>query len=362
MNLSITYHRVFAIILFVFIAGTSIFNVFYKGDIVNIENRKKHPIPNCTLKTLEQFPTQFDLYFNDNFMNRDNAILNVNNFKFNKMGINTNSKDVVVGKKKWLFGAEYLKRQPVDFKRLNLELLKRQEWCLKRDALLATIIVPSKGKVYTENLYNNFSNYVNGDTLLNYNLKKFRNLNPTIHVIDLKRTLSVEKSNTYYPQDSHWNSYGAFLGYNKLLNEWDLENLEMDALDSVKIKSEQNLKELLGVSKDNTFNSTALKPKIESETLRSWLKSESISKKPNSTNLIYGNVKNGKKIIVVCDSFGRDFVPFMIHNFEEILVVHDNWTYSFNEAILKKFKPNYVLYVVYEKRINNLIENAPAIN
>jgi alginate O-acetyltransferase complex protein AlgJ len=352
------FYKLLTIYVMVVLILIGMLNLFWNADGLDIENRRHHEFPKLKWSHIDQYSHDFDLYYNDNVFKRNDIILTTNEFKYEVLNINTNDKDISFGQDDWLFAKEYLYHDDIDLVSLETELTKRNDWCNERGIALATAIVPTKGKVYDSYLNSKWKDYVINDTLLQYHINQIISRNKFIDIIDLKPVLDDFGGDTFYRQDSHWNSYGAFLGANYIFKTLDLDQIKPEQVDLNLVESNQNLRDLLGLPIDQGLTSVKVTPKQENLELDYWVRYFSISQHPNKVTTISGNIKNGKKIMIVCDSFGRDLVPFLVLNFEEVVVVHDAWRYLLNQKLIKEHQPDYLLYLIYEKRLNNLIENS----
>ena len=148
----------------------------------------------------------------------------------------------------------------------------------------------------------------------------------------------------YFRTDHHWTALGAYYGYTAFMERRGVEPLDLSQYEKM------DLGDFLGSSytktldkslEDNPDNLTAYRPLNKHEfTAYKGLEphasdiidleyKDDISKKyltfmssgGASWSKIETEVDNGKKVLVVKDSFGNAFVPFLVPHYQEIYVV-----------------------------------------
>lgn len=149
----------------------------------------------------------------------------------------------------------------------------------------------------------------------------------------------------YYRTDHHWTGLGAYYAYVAFCESAGLDPLPLEAMEHYELEGTY-LGSLYRVSKDevlknNPDTTEGWRPNAE-YTATAWDSSEMTSSykiRLNDERIKGGNSylnfsggdrallkietnhKNGRKILVVKDSFGNAFVPYLANHFEEIYVV-----------------------------------------
>ena len=137
INFGIQIRKTIVFILFIFIITLPLLEYVLNisSEYENVENRKKAPLPKFDLSHLDEFPTKFENYFNDNHNFRGDLLLLNSKFKYEILEISPNKK-IVEGKEGWLFLKKYI--EPYINERLftNLELDSFYNIFSKRSKLL----------------------------------------------------------------------------------------------------------------------------------------------------------------------------------------------------------------------------------
>lgn len=196
---------------------------------------------------------------------------------------------------------------------------------------------------------------------------------PGTTVIDLFDTLSESKGDYYFKTDHHWNIYGAFLGYQaltKALGEQPLQQSDFD----FRVVSHDFLGTLY--SKAITFNPQTddfilpyckLKNDITQQTNKMKHKGiyweQYLTQKDKYATFLGGNhsvdvvrnadVKNGKKLLIVKDSYANSLIPFLAQNFSEIHIVDLRY---YNQNVYQYIKDNHITQLAAVYSIKQLCE------
>ncbi len=162
------------------------------------------------------------------------------------------------------------------------------------------------------------------------------------HVIDLFDTLSDKTGKDFYfKTDHHWNAYGAYEGYRALVGTMGYQIAPL---------SDFNLKEastafygtlyskavLAGQVPDTLYlpvykKAMTLTQQTGKQSRESIYWEEYLQKKDKYSVFLGGNhsvdviknadVRNGKKLLIIKDSFANSMVPFLAVNFSEIHII-----------------------------------------
>lgn len=161
-----------------------------------------------------------------------------------------------------------------------------------------------------------------------------------VQTIDLIGSLKAhEDEYIYYRTDHHWTSYGAYLAYEAYMQNIGEKAIKYDENKCEKIsgflgtyfskcKKFDVLADTIEYFDYNDLSMTIAGKKMES--IYDYKKFDSRDKyaaflhgNNDITIIRNNNLKNDtkKKIMVIKDSFGNSFVPFLTNNFDEIYVV-----------------------------------------
>ena len=195
------------------------------NGIVDIEEKRRPaPPPKWGVDPVRSWPGKFSDYFVDHFGLRKDLLYLHNLCRVGLFGVSS-SERVILGKSNWLFytGSDLIDDfqglTPFDATELNRwrDVIEgRQAWLEARGIQYLFVVVPNKVTIYPEYLpdcYHRKGSVTHADQLASHFTGR-----PDINYLDLRPVLSQAKRRrlVYYPYESHWNHYGAFLGYREI--------------------------------------------------------------------------------------------------------------------------------------------------
>ena len=190
-------------------------------EISETERRRLAAAPTATFWQINDFPAQFEAWFNDHFGLRRPLIRLHNLLKVTGLGVSS-TKAVLVGKHGWLFqgGEPHIHdlRNAWPFSQHELRhwarvLQIKHDWLAQRGIAYYFVVVPSKHQVYPEYLPASAQRV--SDTSRSRQLIDYLRAHSSVNVIDLRPAIEAAKAvqRSYHKTDTHWNDYGAYLGY-----------------------------------------------------------------------------------------------------------------------------------------------------
>ena len=340
------------------------------GKISSAENRVLANFP--TIKEVgggfnKNFLEEFEMWFNDNLGLRDEFVRSNTILQYNLFGKLTKT-DTLVGSENWLYYVtpNILK----DYQHLNLPTNQQlEDWggalktidnYLKGSGIpFITMINLDKKTIYPEH-YPKSILKVGGnsrtDILLDYLVNKVR-----LDVFTPEKSLLKAKETTtvYSPRydNAHWNSYGAFLGYQDLMDRVkkyypNIKTLSWEDFEIKPYEREFNLYNAIHFKEtDLSFklkkNSTAIEEKDKFANLNLIHGDLSVAYKNEDTKL--------PKLLILGDSYLYGYLtPYLAESFSEM-----NFIYTDNISRLKTFvdlyKPDIVLYENVERMLDNTL-------
>lgn len=223
-------HRLFYILTICLFFIVILFPLF--GQVIginsqtdNTEYRKLSKTPFPEDAPLISIPKNINEYFNDNFGFRNTFIKIYGYIKLNIF--NTHPLNSVnLGKNGWIFMNPMVFPTPetwyktADFTKEQLQeitdfLEAERRWLNERGIIYIVEIVPYKEHVYSnEYLY---PNHIVSKPLLEHFITAIKQ-NTKVNLVDLRQPLIQAKLDypVYYHTDSHWNQWGAFIGYQEI--------------------------------------------------------------------------------------------------------------------------------------------------
>lgn len=271
---------------------------------------------------------------------------------------------VIQGKNGWLFlgndfnqaikesiGLRVLNDTEID--ELTSFLQNNARWFAKQGIVYYFVLIPGKHSMYKE-----FLPFHNMPTPTNYDLLVENLSKKQIPFIDIRQSLLPAKSiELYYKEDTHWNGYGAFLGYTLLMDSiaYHFPAVHVLKEEDVKFNTVYNgrmdLSDML--NRDTKFPHIVLNTKnraaqrIESEL--------DISKKPgclapDKYEFRFRKNEDSLKVMIFRDSFYTGIMSAFSECFGESVFV---WDYFFDTTIIKQECPNIVIQEVSERAIDD---------
>ena len=332
------------------------------------ENRYLSSIPNFSWEDLVDgiYAKRLDDYINDHFIAR-NFWLKLNSFVQLSTG-KTENNGVYIGKNGYLFekfeygdeGIENLQKTSNAInkfsKNINIPiyfLLAPNSIYINKDKLPEHVSVYDQSKII-DNFYKT----------LNNNIIK-------INVVDMLK--SKKEAQLYFKTDHHMTSYGAYLIYLKFcesakLNAVQLTNFEKEiktreflgTFDSKAQVINQEPDEIIAFKNDINQN---IKGNYDGIEYNSIFNEAYLNKKDKYSYFLNGNsskaviktnVNNGKKLLVIKDSYAHIVAQFLCQNYEEIHFIDCRY---YKYPITEYIQQNEITEVLFMYNVSNIIED-----
>ncbi len=300
---------------------------------------------------------------------------------------------VIIGKDDFLFlGNKYAqvlhktqgiyKYKEKDIDNWTKKLKNIQTWYEERGIKFVIVIAPNKHTIYKEKLphWMKYDGKTITDAILEFSNKK------NINILDLRDFLISKKSNNrllYYKYGTHWNYYGASLGYKKTivylnnLYNMDITKLEYNIFDNFKgydrglIKFLKLQKSLFNISEnDYTFNfkNKLCYGNIHQNSFKldkcEIIKNLTIFPSNEPSYIINKDADNNQTLLLLADSFSGANSQLYNSTFNKIFRWHVKKINGKNLAnFIQKKKPNIVIYQIVERGLYDdyIVKNLPSI-
>ena len=343
----------------------------------NRENRVYATFPEFNIQHLDPFPGQFDNFYRDHFHFRG-ELLELNKYVKLKIYKESPHPAVIIGKRGWLYTNKYINsytgrkifssQELTDF---NKMYTRRSEWLRNHGIKNYIVIIPTKFNVYPEYLPKSIFR----ERLINEKKQFIEAVSAidNLRVIDLEPYLLNKKKESairsYHITDQHWNEYGAFLAYAKIIEEIHndfpevpLVNEDDFIIDSILVPGRELAKTILIEMEVNEMDVT-VKAK-EKKSVR--FMPENIYPVPEKFpykkdfQLHYKTPDNNlPKILVFRDSYTNAMLHLLPESFSETVLIWDNWGYRLNENIVEKEKPDIFLTLIIESNLPFILHKHP---
>lgn len=330
-------------LLIVFLIAISNFLIPSKAFSEN-ENRELAQMPELSLKTIinGDFGSNYEDYISDQFVMRDSwiSIKTYTEIAMQKKDING----------VYLCDDNYLieqhnpndKTNPIDDKLADKNEGRMTDFINKYGKILGkehvnAIIVPTAVMTLSDKLPAFAETYDQ-----NSFIDKVKSDITDGQFVDVRDTLNGHKNEyIYYKTDHHWTTLGAFYAYEQWAKESGLVPLTKDDFDIEMVSDsfrgtifsklnfdfEDDSINLFKVKKDYGYKVSYEMSEDTSNTLYNMDKIETKDKYSvfldgnHSIVQIDTNVNNGRKLLIVKDSFAHCFAPFAVNHFESTYMV-----------------------------------------
>ena len=182
-------------------------------------------------KINNKFGIEYDKWFSDRFRGRDTLIK-----LYGAQSSSAGGLKVLVENDNWLFYTdENSLRNFANMDRLSTEQLQQaaayisnfDNWCKQHNKQFILVIAPDKNKIYGEYITKVVKVYPDTQSRANQ-LVDYLHANTQANVLYLYDTLMTHKQDglLYLKNDTHWNDYGAYIGYKAIMNALNIKPIQ----------------------------------------------------------------------------------------------------------------------------------------
>jgi hypothetical protein len=339
----------------------------YGENTESLEKRALAPRPEFAIT--KQFARDFETYYNDNFGLRSKLITLGSILKIRAFHASMNPKSAIMGKNNFIFynnsGGEdgifrsYTRRNLYTIEQLQnyAETLDSHTQWLKDKGIVAIWGVwPNKSTIYPENLPFAMKMQILDTLSLTDQVTSYLASNrPNIKFIDIRNELVLAKDEKqlYYSFDTHWNDYGAYIGYRTLMEKsYDLIKVKPFQLDDFTISADTihdgDLLQLAGAGSD--FAPSEIVPRLR---IKNSELSYSVSEVPGfssgSITTICQQCPDQRSVLVFGDSFLGAFAPYLSRHFNKVTYLRT----GFQRPLVEMFNPNIVIQMRVERYLKH---------
>ncbi len=336
-----------------------------KKETTSFEKRILAPEPKFRLDYIWGYFFEAQNYFSDRFAYRNLSVLYNSKFKFRVFQISSIPGIVHLGHENWLFHVRprlvkntstYFTNDELFRVKQNLQIIT--QWFNLRGIKYYFMVVPIKPRIYPE-MMGSMMKYQFRNSKLDQ-LYKYLKDDKTIRFIDVRDELIEGKKirPTYIKTDTHWNQFGAFLAYQKIMKflKKDFPGLKIDDYSEYRIDSMEtnggDLQTMMGFDDEVYFthyefiNKTAPQAIIiDSSKLNNPSHINSIRKMPKPINAI--------DLFVVRDSYTEFLKIFLTPSFDKTFYA---WTPTVPVSRVIEQKSNIILHEMLEDFITHNLE------
>lgn len=293
------------------------------------ENRMLAKAPEFSLEKLVsgEYSASLDNYINDHFIFRD-GWLKVNSgmeLVLQKKEVN----DIYIGKDGYLF-----EKFDFDEKNINIAINRIEEFSKSVEIPVYFILVPNSIYIYQDKLPSDV--YVENQEQIINNIYENMEYTKTINVTNILK--ENKDKYIFFKTDHHITSDGAYLVYKKYCEEIGMsstsrEEFTREVVSTNFLGTFDSKAQILNQQKDeisvykNDINTDLSFAQYDNETTKSIFNEKYLNVKDKYSYFLNGNnskvvvktkVQNGKKLLVVKDSYAHIMAQFLCQNYEEI--------------------------------------------
>jgi len=250
--------------------------------------------------------------------------------------------------------AQFTEQDLENWRRL---LEARRDWLAQRGVKYIFVVAPNKETIYPEFL----PKWVvkNGQPGKLDQFLAYMRQHSTVAVVDLRPDLLAAKAQgaTYYKTDTHWNNFGAFVAYQRLLQALqpqmpELKPLELNCFDrtptlarggdlAICIGQEYDMPETQGI----TFRPLEPLHRLQQLPLVPRFAHDGMNE-----SIVTQNPAQKGKVILFRDSFATAWIAFIGYHFNQAIFLGER---VWDRAMLEREKPDLVIDEIVERKFNN---------
>lgn len=316
-------------------------------------------------KSLVEFRSQFEAFFNDHFGFRDDLVR-----VYNLLGVtlkSSSNKNVLVGKDGWLFyisptdgntledhmGNDRLTPEQLQSWKIVLEA--QYTWLKQQGIKYVFVIAPDKQSIYGEYLPSRI-HQTGKQTRLDQLSEYMRD--SQVPVLDLRSPLLQAKAEglLYYKTDTHWNNFGASVAQYEIMryiSEYfpDIHPTDYDYSDFALAESSGDMARMLNLSSELQEMTPQIKKALPE------CNKQLLDTKPIRTTFSTDCRANAPTALIFRDSFFTALQPYISQYFSNSVYV---WGQP-NFKELEKYVGSGAPQVVIEERVERYLASVPAL-
>jgi len=348
-----------------------------RASTASVEKRAmaKRPDSHLILESFSDYAGQFEKYYNDSFGLRD-SLIRWNNLLRLWIFDESPVRGVRLGREGWLFYANewaledyenVMPYKPEELASIRRIVEERRAWLEQRGIKFFVMVAPDKHTIYGEYLPPAIHK-IGKESRVDEVVKDLES-NLGIEFIDTREALFRAKPSQrlYHRMDTHWNDYGAFVGYSELMERIALyfPNVRKLSLDdyTVSVSEEEggDLAGMLSLSDRIKEERITLIPRFMPRAVdgaRPYPDPVDTAEYPGR-NMVVKETRDPRlpKALVFRDSFSWPLIPFLAESFQSVVFV---WTFDFLPDLIEREKPDLVILECVGRYINALARENPA--
>lgn len=304
-----------------------------------------------------QYANQLGNWYGDHFGLRSAFVTAYGAITKHLLGTSA-EQDVICGKENWLYYTETLDDtignasfSETDLRHLITTLSLMSEYAAAHDTKMLFAVAPNKASIYPQYLP---SRYLSRESQNNLDLL-YSVLNGTnVTVCDLRSALTkqaaADPALLYHKLDTHWNGYGAMIGYTALMQAAGLDDYAFSQKPCSAVQNfDGDLWQMLSPSvMQKDWNIVYDIPQTYSYLGR--------YRDPDDLMINTACQQGEGSLLMFRDSFGRALIPLLSQRFAACTYTRDSHVPLY---LLEQNQTDLVIYELVERNLNHLLEYTP---
>ncbi len=346
------------LLFFLFLFGFMLLDMLWpKREYSELENRKLQQIPTFSWGALfsNKWTADYGKYIQDQFAFRDTWIdLKSRSEYF--LG-KTENNEVIYGDEDMMFTKFYSLERYGDTWVRNTQAV--EQFAARHPGKVSFMLTPSASLIYKDNLPANIPLADEQDYL-----NQIFSSVPSAEVYDLRELFTQHRDEyIFYRTDHHWTTYGAWLAYNEFCSRNGFTSFDIKAHEKMEIKdfygtsySKSRLWNALADTltyypMNNSMEIVVPGENSAASSNGTMYNLPALEKRDKYSAFLWGNngyseiEGNGTgSILVVKDSYGNSFAPFLTANYAKIGVVDFRYRKANLEDLMEQYDQVLILY------------------
>jgi hypothetical protein len=358
---------------FLMIISTALLLRLFNSErlVLTSENRVANRLPAFRLDSPAVYVKKMDNYLTDQLSGRAHMIVLNNLYEYSVYRELVNNDVVIFGKDGWMFYRpmmaleNYENKTPLtnaELERMRRELERRRDYCKARGIRYYVACPPMSYNIYEEKVGVHMQRY--------YPKTKFEQFwdymrqHSDLEIIDLRTPLMKAKAEAgfdiYYKDDTHWNCYGAWIGYSTVINRIrkDVPGTG-EPLPASRIKWNEEYKLDADLMKNIALEKFYKRHDYLPDIQRRGMMVDTVRVAYPGCELIAPSFRfvvndtKKPKVLLFHDSFGAYWQFFVPFNFSTIGFF---WTHRFYPDIIEGEKPDIIIQEMAEYTVLDLLK------
>lgn len=359
---------IITIVFLVFIFGLgTLHGITPDKEFSESENRVLEKLPTFSWEALKdgRFTKKFEKYIQDQFPFKDRLVALKSDME--RLRLKGENNGVYFGEDNRLLEKF---EKPNELLDKNIDAIN--SFIKKMDNINSYVmVVPTATKIYEDKLPKYAVNY-DQIQVINSLEEKIKG-GTVVNVYD--ELVNKKDEYIYFKTDHHWTMRGAYYAYKSLANEMEFEALELDEFEAKIVTNDfkgtfyskaNNIHlpadsiEVFETKKEKEYEIYYDMGTEEHNEMFEW---SHLEKKDKYSLFLDGNhalvdiktnVNNGKRLVVIKDSYAHSFIPFLSNHYEEIKVIDLRY---FNMDIYKYIKEIGAYEVLFLYNVKTFVED-----